>query len=114
MCMRGKECRRRNRGICVALEVEQYVDWVVVPILKPANDKRSVKLQIQSTAFIMSLPGASNVCVLLVDDMLYVLAQLLDLIRHQDTRYSAANRQNFQLAILGIPEPCQRHSQSST
>ena len=47
-------------------------------------------------------PGSSNVGVFLVDDMFDVLAEFLDLVRHQDAGDAGAYGQDFELAVLRI------------
>jgi len=47
-------------------------------------------------------PGASDVFVLLIDNVLNVLAMLLYLIRIEDTRDSRSDAQNSQLPVLGV------------
>ena len=47
-------------------------------------------------------PSPSDVRILLVDDMFYVLTQLLDLICHQNAGDSASDREHLDLAVLGI------------
>lgn len=44
--------------------------------------------------------SASYVLILLIDDMLDVLAVLLDLICHQDAGYTSANGQDLEFPIL--------------
>jgi hypothetical protein len=43
-------------------------------------------------------PRPTNLCVFFIDDMLYILAVLLDLICHLDTRKSRSYSQHFELS----------------
>jgi len=52
-----------------------------------------------TTRVLILQPSTTNVAVLLIDDMFDILARLLDMVGHQDTRHARANSQDFELAI---------------